>query len=60
MGGSSGALIEVLLRTMARAVGAGADWCSAFKEGVDAVAFVGGAKRGYRTMLDALLPAVDV
>ena len=30
-----------------------------FKAFVAAIKFYGGADRGYRTMLDALLPAVD-
>ena len=31
----------------------------AFKEGVDGIAFYGGANVGSRTMMDALIPAVD-
>ena len=34
-------------------------WAAAFKAGADAVSKYGGAKRGSRTMLDALLPAAD-
>ncbi|WP_441458841.1 dihydroxyacetone kinase family protein [Burkholderia thailandensis] len=35
------------------------DWASAFRSGVDAIGDLGGAKPGDRTMLDALVPAVD-
>ena len=33
------------------------NWRAAFHEGVQAVKFYGGAREGYRTMLDALCPA---
>jgi dihydroxyacetone kinase len=61
MGGTSGVLIELLLRKMAsslsRADKIGVDeLCNAFNAGVDAVRFYGGAQVGSRTMLDALVP----
>lgn len=34
-------------------------WAAAARAGVDAVQRYGGAGLGHRTMLDALLPAVD-
>eukprot|EP00038_Savillea_parva_P012412 m.204500 g.204500 ORF g.204500 m.204500 type:complete len:607 (-) comp22552_c0_seq1:145-1965(-) len=58
-GGTSGALIEVGLRAGASSLREGATWPEAFEAGVSAVKFYGGAEQGYRTMLDALLPAVD-
>jgi len=75
MGGTSGALVEVGLRaaqlhvqreeaagrTAGRFIGpfCTADHAGAFAAGVRAVGEVGGAGPGMRTMLDALLPAVD-
>ena len=65
MGGTSGALLELCFRAAAgsfvasAAENASADaaWRAAFVAGVDAIQFYGGAEQGYRTMLDALLPA---
>jgi dihydroxyacetone kinase len=73
MGGTSGILFELFFRkasasllsttggragVVARGGGiASADVASAFREGVSAVSFYGGARAGSRTMLDALLPA---
>lgn len=37
-----------------------ARWIRAFQNGVEAVATLGGARAGDRTMLDALLPALAV
>lgn len=70
MGGTSGALIEIFFRSLGKTLetyqqggsrkvdkeGMGA----AFVKGVNAVAEAGGAKIGYRTMLDALVPAATV
>ena len=60
MGGTSGILFELFFRKMAGVFvesKSKADFTEAFKAGVDAVMFYGGAKAGYRTMLDALIPA---
>ncbi|WP_329000802.1 dihydroxyacetone kinase family protein [Kribbella sp. NBC_00709] len=57
VGGTSGPLYAALLLRTAAAVSAGASWGDAFGEGVGAVAELGGARSGDRTMLDALLPA---
>jgi triose/dihydroxyacetone kinase / FAD-AMP lyase (cyclizing) len=35
------------------------DWAAAFKEAVQSISDLGGAKAGDRTMLDALIPAAD-
>ena len=65
MGGTSGALFEIFFRVCGRTVMekseggvASADsFKSGFVAGVDAIMSYGGAKEGYSTMLDALLPA---
>ena len=62
--GSSGPFYAVALfraaEHLANAAGSGpAVWTEAFEHAVDAIAELGGAKRGDCTMLDALYPAVD-
>ncbi len=73
MGGTSGALLEILFRAMSRVLGqeaatataaAGAEpapsasaWARALEAGVERMGFYGGARAGFRTMLDAWLPA---
>ncbi|KAL3779586.1 hypothetical protein ACHAW5_005419 [Stephanodiscus triporus] len=65
MGGTSGILLELFFRkaatsllspSLASGIESG-DLASAFREGVSAVSFYGGAREGSRTMLDALFPA---
>lgn len=36
-----------------------ANWGKAFLAGVNAASYYGGAKRGYRTCLDSLIPAAE-
>lgn len=67
MGGTSGALLEIFFRTAAVTLmeiaspivreGTASDWSKGFIAGVEAIRRYGGADRGMRTMLDALLPA---
>lgn len=57
MGGSSGALLEILFRAMATALAQGASTAAALARGVEAVQFYGGASQGFRTLVDALAPA---
>jgi dihydroxyacetone kinase len=62
LGGTSGPLYGVfLLRAAARLkrdpMEGPITWAEAFQEGTDAVAELGGARPGDRTMLDALVPA---
>ena len=67
MGGTSGALFEIFLRAVALHLRDGqkggdasvtsAMITEAMSCGVDAVLAAGGAKPGYRTMVDALVPA---
>jgi dihydroxyacetone kinase len=65
MGGTSGILFELMLRRastyLANADGPIDDAImgKAFADGVRAGSYYGGAKIGYRTMMDALLPAAD-
>jgi len=64
MGGTSGALLEIFFRSMARSlrdasgVPDSLTWISAVSAGVESLEFYGGAKAGHRTMLDAWIPAV--
>jgi triose/dihydroxyacetone kinase / FAD-AMP lyase (cyclizing) len=63
MGGTSGVLLELMFRKISLSLRRGglpigaAKLSDAFKAGVDAVSFYGGATVGARTMLDALVPA---
>ena len=64
IGGSSGPFYAVALLRAARHLAAsggreGAEWQAAFAEGTNAIAELGGARAGDRTMLDALLPAAE-
>jgi dihydroxyacetone kinase len=67
MGGTSGVLYDILFSaaeaSLRAPASAAAAWpvrlAAALRAGVDAVARCGGADRGMRTMLDALLPAAD-
>ncbi|MFE9814280.1 dihydroxyacetone kinase subunit DhaL [Streptomyces sp. NBC_00236] len=64
VGGASGPLYGTLLRRTGKALGdapavAAGDVARALGEGVAAVAQLGGAQAGDKTMLDALLPAVE-
>ncbi len=67
LGGTSGPLYSVFfLRASNRLKAAGVDrradpvaWVDAFRAGCDGIIELGGAGRGDRTMLDALLPALD-
>ncbi|KAI8894373.1 hypothetical protein BC833DRAFT_605141 [Globomyces pollinis-pini] len=61
MGGSSGVLYCILLDSVANSLLHSKDftptgWVNAFKSGLDALSFYGGAVEGDRTMLDALYP----
>ena len=59
MGGTSGALLELALRAMAVQLSNGENWINAITSGVNAMKFYGGADIGMRTMLDALIPAIN-
>ncbi|MCJ2073737.1 dihydroxyacetone kinase subunit DhaK [Methylobacterium sp. J-030] len=59
VGGSSGVLGSIFFAAAAAALGEGAAWPAALAQGVARVQGYGGAKPGDRTLLDALVPAVE-
>ncbi|MFJ7151437.1 dihydroxyacetone kinase subunit DhaL [Streptomyces sp. NPDC100445] len=64
VGGASGPLYGTLLRRTGKALGDGAEvdaeqLAQALRAGVDGVMTLGGAAPGDKTMIDALVPAVD-
>ncbi|WP_328744656.1 dihydroxyacetone kinase subunit DhaL [Streptomyces sp. NBC_00285] len=64
VGGASGPLYGTLLRRTGKALGDGAEvsaeqLAQALRAGVEAVMALGGAAPGDKTMIDALVPAVD-
>ncbi|WP_333738395.1 dihydroxyacetone kinase subunit DhaL [Streptomyces sp. IBSBF 2806] len=64
VGGASGPLYGTLLRKTGKALGDAAEvdeqqFAEALRAGVDAVMQLGGAAPGDKTMIDALVPAVD-
>ncbi|WP_217242614.1 dihydroxyacetone kinase subunit DhaL [Streptomyces sp. AC555_RSS877] len=64
VGGASGPLYGTLLRRTGKALGDAGEvseerFAEALREGVDAVRTLGGAAPGDKTMIDALVPALD-
>lgn len=59
MGGSSGVLLSILFTTAATALEQGSSWPAAWTAGIARMQHYGGARLGDRTMLDALIPAVQ-
>jgi dihydroxyacetone kinase len=59
MGGSSGVLLAILFSAASDASGSGAAPLAAIREGVNRMMIYGGAELGDRTMVDALVPALD-
>jgi ATP-dependent dihydroxyacetone kinase len=59
MGGSSGVLLAIFFAGASLASGDGKSWHEALKAGLAKMMAYGGAKPGDRTMIDALLPALD-
>ncbi|SDN17651.1 homodimeric dihydroxyacetone kinase [Methylobacterium phyllostachyos] len=59
VGGSSGVLGSIFFAATAAALADGAHWADALEKGVARVQGYGGASRGDRTLLDALIPAVE-
>jgi dihydroxyacetone kinase len=59
IGGTSGPLYAVGLLQTAEGLARGLDWPDAFRAGVQALMDLGGAVPGDRTMIDALVPAID-
>ncbi len=58
-GGSSGVLGSIFFAAAGASLASGAAWPEALNEGVARVRAYGGAGPGDRTMLDALIPALD-
>ncbi|MFK8080565.1 MAG: dihydroxyacetone kinase subunit DhaK [Granulosicoccus sp.] len=59
MGGSSGVLLAIMFSAASDASRAGAGDISALREGLTRMMNYGGAELGDRTMVDALVPALD-
>lgn len=59
MGGSSGVLLAIFFSAAGEACANGADAIASLHAGLTRVQEVGGAKAGDRTMIDALLPALQ-
>ncbi|KAH0789980.1 DAK2 domain-containing protein [Histomonas meleagridis] len=59
MGGSSGVLLSILTMQAATSLREGKSFSEALISGVNKMMELGGAKPGMRTMIDALLPAVE-
>ena len=59
MGGSSGVLLAIFFAAAGDASASGKDAIGALKAGLARVQQVGGAQPGDRTMVDALLPALE-
>ena len=59
VGGSSGVLMSIFFTAAGTGMERSKSWLAAFENGIEAVLRYGGAKTGDRTMLDALVPAVD-
>ncbi len=59
MGGSSGVLLAIFFAAAGDASASGQGTVAALKSGLDRIAQVGGASPGDRTMIDALLPALE-
>ncbi len=59
MGGSSGVLLAILFSAASDAMRTGSSPAAAIREGVTRMMIYGGAELGDRTMVDALVPALD-
>ena len=59
VGGSSGVLMSIFFTAAGTELARSKSWRIAFEQGIAAVQHYGGAKTGDRTLLDALVPAVD-
>ena len=59
MGGSSGVLLSIFFAAAGDASASGSTATAALKSGLDRIQQVGGARPGDRTLIDALLPALE-
>lgn len=60
MGGSSGVLLSIMFSSMSTSLKSNPSIITALNAGIDSIKEYGGAQKGDRTMLDALIPAVEV
>nr|CAB3493455.1 unnamed protein product [Digitaria exilis] len=65
MGGTTGILYDILCRAAYASLKGiktveGKHWANALQASIDAISRYGGARVGYRTMLDALIPASEI
>jgi len=60
MGGSSGVLLSIMFTNAGNKMSQGLDLANALESGVQMMMKYGGAKLGSRTMIDALLPAIEM
>ncbi|VAV86591.1 Dihydroxyacetone kinase, ATP-dependent [hydrothermal vent metagenome] len=60
MGGSSGVLLAILFMAAGKSYSDKPDWASALLQGAEQMMHYGGAQVGDRTMLDALMPGLNV
>lgn len=59
MGGSSGVLLAIFFTAAGDAASSGLSLVASLKAGLERMQRIGGAQKGDRTMIDALLPALD-
>lgn len=59
MGGSSGVLLAIFCASASQEAASGKSWADALQAGLKKMMEYGGAKPGDRTMIDALMPALD-
>ncbi|MDW5376130.1 dihydroxyacetone kinase subunit DhaK [Halomonas sp. HP20-15] len=59
MGGSSGVLLSIFATAAGAALGRGKPWGEALGAAVEGMQHYGGARPGDRTMIDALVPAIE-
>ncbi|MEX0954842.1 MAG: dihydroxyacetone kinase subunit DhaK [Rhizobiaceae bacterium] len=59
MGGSSGVLLAIFFTAAGDASAGGKDWIASLSAGLNRIRQVGGAEPGDRTMIDALVPALE-
>ncbi|HTV71271.1 MAG TPA: dihydroxyacetone kinase subunit DhaK [Rhizobiaceae bacterium] len=59
MGGSSGVLLAIFFTAAGDASASGKDWIGSLTAGLNRIRQVGGAEPGDRTMIDALVPALE-
>ncbi len=59
MGGSSGGLLAIMFTKAGASINQDKSWAESIESGIERMKEVGGAKRGYRSMIDALEPAIE-